>query len=107
MVIKSKERQLKSENEIGLNTRVARGEGLVSSEMDGETVLLSVETGRYYGMDPVGSRIWDLIEQPRRVSGLCEALQEEFEVEREQCERDVLSYLNELYQEGLIEAEDI
>jgi len=92
-------------NHIKLDTVVKRSQGLVSNDMDGETVLLSVESGRYYGMDAVGTRIWDLIEQPRVVAALCDVLQEEFDVEREQCRRDVLSYLDELRAERLIEVE--
>ncbi|MBU0515535.1 MAG: lasso peptide biosynthesis PqqD family chaperone [Proteobacteria bacterium] len=91
---------------IGPQTIVARVEGLVSTEMDGETVLLSVESGHYYGMDPVGSRIWALIEEPRTVSNLCRALTEEYEVEGEQCQRDVIQYLVKLIRENLVKAVD-
>lgn len=51
-------------NEINLNSVVAQSEDQVSTELDGETVLMSIEQGNYYGMDKVLSRIWALIEKP-------------------------------------------
>lgn len=81
---------------------VARNKELVFREVDGETVMLSVETGKYYGLDPVGGRIWELIEHPMAISALCDRLLEEFEVEREQCGQDVLAFLEQLAEEQII-----
>ena len=88
---------------IKSNTTVAQTKELVSSDLDGETVLLSIETGKYYNMDPVGSRIWELIEEPQFVSQLIDILLSEFEVERKQCEQEVLAFLNKLAEDHLIQ----
>ena len=88
---------------IGPNTTIAQTKELVSSDLDGETVLLSIETGKYYNMDPIGSRIWELIEEPLSVSTLCDILLNEFEVERKQCEQEVLSFLNQLAGDHLVQ----
>ena len=93
---------MREKNMIGLHTVIARVEELVSADMDGETALMSVENGAYYGMDAIGSRIWALIEKPRTVSELCDALLQEFDVEREECERDVLAFLNKLAENKLL-----
>ncbi len=58
--------------------------------------LMSIRNGAYYGMDPVGSRVWELIAQPIRVSDVCESLLGEFEVERSKCEEQVLAFLLQL-----------
>ncbi len=87
---------------IGLNSTVKRAGNLVSCDLDGETALMSVENGKYYAMDPVGSRIWALLEQARSVSAMCSLLIEEFEVEPSQCQHDVLAFLNELSQDNLV-----
>jgi hypothetical protein len=63
---------------------------------------MSVETGIYSGLDPVGSRIWSLIEENRRVSELCSLLLEEFDVEPAQCQHHVLSFLNDLAKNHLL-----
>lgn len=93
-------------DEIGLSSRVRRVEGLFSGELDGETILMSIDKGRYYGMDSIGSRIWKLIEHPIVVSDLCEQLCKEFKVSAEECERDTLNFLNQLAQASLLRAGD-
>jgi hypothetical protein len=93
---------MSGKNTIGPDTMVAQVEELVSSDLDGETVMMSVENGKYYGMDPIGSRIWALIKQPRSVSELCDILLTEFNVDRERCDRDVLDFLNELAKDNLV-----
>lgn len=91
---------------IGLNSTIKRADDLVSCDLDGETALMSVENGKYYSLDPIGSRIWVLLEQARPVSDLCALLLGEFEVEPSQCEEDVLAFLNELAQDNLIKVLD-
>jgi hypothetical protein len=91
---------------IRLNSTVKRSDDLVSCDLDGETALLSVENGKYYAIDPVGSRIWALLEQARPVSELCTLILEEFEVEPPQCEHDVLAFLNALAQDNLVKVAD-
>ena len=93
---------MSGKNTIGPDTVVAQIEELVSSDLDGETVMMSVKNGKYYGMDAIGSRIWALIKQPRSVADVCNILLEEFDVRREQCERDVLDFLNNLAEDKLV-----
>ena len=98
-----KERNMVTKKNIGPNTTIAQTKELVSSDLDGETVLLSIETGKYYNMDPIGSRIWELIEEPLSVSKLCDILLNEFEVERKQCEQEVVAFLNKLAGDRLVQ----
>lgn len=78
----------------------------VSSDLAGEIVMLNLKNGTYYGLDQVGARVWGLIEQPRRVAAIRDAILEEYDVEPERCERDLLALLGELEQAGLIEVRD-
>jgi hypothetical protein len=87
---------------IGLNSTIQCGDNLVSCDLDGETALMSVDQEMYYGLNPIASRIWTLLQQARPVAALCALLQEEFEVELAQCERDVLAFLNEMAHDNLI-----
>jgi hypothetical protein len=87
---------------INLDTVVVQTEGLLSSELDGDTVLMGVDQAAYYGLDSTGQRIWSLIDQPRQVSEVCDTLIAEYEVDRTTCEEKVYSFLNELSKEGLI-----
>jgi hypothetical protein len=87
---------------VDLDTIVVQTENLLTSELDGETVLMSLARPSYYGLDATGQRIWMLIAQPRRGGELCEQLVEEYAVDRAACEQQVCAFLTELNKEGLI-----
>ncbi len=87
---------------ITMDTTISQTKDIVASDIDGEVVMMSIEDGAYYGIDSVGSRIWELIETPRRVSDLIEKLMEEFKVDRPTCEKDVLKFLEELQKNNTI-----
>jgi len=77
----------------------AQGCGSLASE----TVILQLKKGVYYSLDRVGSRIWELLQRPWGFGELREMLLAEYEVEPEQCERDLLALLQQLEGAGLIE----
>ncbi len=87
---------------INLTTRVTHGNKHVVADIEGEVVMMSIQQGHYYSLDAMGSRIWELIEQPCLVTTICDTLLKEFEVNRETCEREVLAFLQELAQKELI-----
>lgn len=93
---------MNKKNEIRLESSVIRVKEVISSEVDGETMLMSLENSRYYGMDEIGSRIWNLLDEPRTVRDLCGLLTQEFDVEQGGCEQDVLTFLNQLKEDNLI-----
>lgn len=65
-------------------------------------VLLSVETGRYFSLDPVGGRVWSLCDGTRTVGDIVEVLAGEYEVSRVDLERDVRELLEDLKRERLV-----
>jgi hypothetical protein len=87
---------------LTLDSLVAQAPDLLASGMDGETVLLSLEQGRYYGLEEVGSRIWELLAAPRRVGDVCATLCREYEVDAATCAADVLDFLRALAAEKMI-----
>lgn len=86
-------------------SKVKRNPALVTSNIDGEIVMMSVDNGEYYGLDEIGTRIWDLLENPLLVNELVEKLTEEFEVGKEDCTRDTLEFLNDLLSRNLLVVE--
>jgi hypothetical protein len=92
--------------DISTSSIVVATKDQVSSDLAGETVLLSMQSAMYYGLDEVGSRIWELVREPIRVSALRDAITAEYDVEPERCELDVLGFLRELAANGLIEVTD-
>jgi hypothetical protein len=89
--------------EITPDTTIKRNIEVFASEIDDEVVMMNIESGRYYGMDAVGSRIWELISEKIRVRDLIAALVEEYDVGEEQCWSDVMEFLHELSDQNLIE----
>ena len=78
----------------------------VSSDLAGETVVLSMRSAEYYGLDEVGSLIWELVRNPIRVSAIVDAIVAEYEVQPAQCELDTLAFLDRLAAGGLLEVRD-
>ena len=67
-----------------------------------ETVILDLANGIYYGLDPVGARIWQLMDEGQTLVQVCEVMLSEYEVTREDIERDVLSLVQTLLERQLI-----
>ena len=88
---------------IKTESYIKRNKEVFASEIDDEVVMMNVDTGKYYGMDTVGSRIWELIAEEIQVREVINKLMEEYDVEEEQCEKDVLEFLNELYENKLVQ----
>lgn len=93
-------------SEISTDSIVVATKDQVSSDLAGETVLLSMQSAMYYGLDEVASRIWELVREPTRVSEVRDAITREYDVDPERCEADVLAFLRELADKGLIEVAD-
>ena len=75
----------------------------VSADLAGEAAILSLKDGIYYGLDPVGARIWSLMQQPCAVADIQNTIAGEYDVEQAQCARDVNDLLQKLLEQGLIE----
>ena len=88
---------------ISLKTIVVASKENVSCALGDEAAILHMRSGVYYGLDPVGARIWKLLESPRSVEDLRTTILDEFEVEPGKCETDLLGLLEKLRTEGLIE----
>jgi len=91
-------------NEIKIDTTtiITHGNNHVAANLEDKVMMMSVQQGNYYGLDTIGSRIWKLIEQPHSITAVCDTLLEEFEVDREICERDLLMFVQQLAKENLI-----
>jgi hypothetical protein len=75
----------------------------VSCDVQGETAILSLSRGTYYGLDTIGAQVWGMLQQPRCVSEICDAILQEYDVPPENCYLDLLALLDRMHTEGLIE----
>jgi hypothetical protein len=78
----------------------------ISCDLAGEAVILNLKSGVYYGLDAVGARVWNLIQEPMIVNDVRDAILKEYDVEPGRCEGDLLALLHQLVSEGLIEVKN-
>ncbi|MGH7721170.1 MAG: PqqD family peptide modification chaperone [Gemmatimonadaceae bacterium] len=78
----------------------------MSCELDGERAILGLVSGTYYGLNTVGSRVWELLGEPVPVYRIRDVVVEEYDVDRERCEREVVQLLEAMVSEGLIRIVD-
>ena len=78
----------------------------VSTVLDGEAVLLELSRGVYFGLNEVGTVVWQLVKEPTRVAALRDAICREYDVPPDRCLADVTSLLERMRDEGLVEVVD-
>jgi len=79
---------------------------VVFRELEGEAVILDLARGRYFGLNPVGTRVWALLDAGMPIDQIVATITGEYDAERERIERDVMSLIDELSSRGLIVASD-
>lgn len=78
----------------------------MSQEVNGETVILDLNSESYFGLDQVGTRIWQLLQEHGDVRKTFDIMLEEFDVDENQLESDMNALLDELIKSGLVNVED-
>ncbi|MEG2017876.1 MAG: lasso peptide biosynthesis PqqD family chaperone [Clostridium sp.] len=91
------------ETSVSEDMVISRNPEIDATDLDGEVVMMNMEKGQYFMMNEVGSRIWELIEEPIKVDAVVNKLLQEFEVEKEECEKTVIEFINELTYADLIQ----
>lgn len=81
-----------------------RSDSFIGAELEDGVMLLNVEAGRYHSLDPVASRIWEMLAEPTDEDSLVSRLLGEFDVTPEQCRRDVKAFLAQLRARGMLAA---
>lgn len=83
-------------------TRVAQKSSAVSSVVEGEAVILDIDSGYFFQLNSVASRIWEALQSEMTISSLCDQLHTQFAVDPDVCAGDVFEFLNEMSSRGLI-----
>jgi hypothetical protein len=79
----------------------------ISGRLHDELVMMNIEQGKYFSLNPVATRIWDLLENPLSLEELVQPLLDEYDVDESQCREDVQNYLEEMKKLGLIFSEGV
>jgi CO dehydrogenase/acetyl-CoA synthase beta subunit len=79
-----------------------RNDKVVSGKLKDELVMMDIEAGRYFGLNAVATRIWDLLGSPVDIDELVSVLTEEYDISAAGCKEDVTDYLDEMLKLGLV-----
>jgi hypothetical protein len=92
--------------EISFGQKVSVPADVLVQDLHGESVLLNVRSGRYFGLDAVGTRVWAVLTTAASLQAAYDSLQAEYDVTGEQLERDLRTLVEKLVGHGLLEVTD-
>jgi len=84
------------------HNKYRRNKDTISGQLDDQLVMMDIEKGQYFSLNPVSTRIWELLERSRTMEEICITLTREFEIEPGQCRAEVEEHLREMKELGLI-----
>jgi len=87
---------------LARESTVVQAQGQVSCELDGGIAILDVKSGTYFGLNPVGAFIWNLLSEPRGVGEILAALAHRYDAPAARLETDLAALLNELQRRELV-----
>lgn len=87
---------------LSLSNTIMRNPGIIAADMDGETVMMNVEKGEYYGLSGIGPFLWDLLVEPVSIETLCRRVLEEYDVDEGTCRADVSGFVDDLMAKGVL-----
>ena len=90
---------------MNLNQTITLSPDVISQEVSGETVLLDLESENYFGLDEVGTRIWQLIKETNDLETIFNTLLAEYDVSEERLQGDLDALLGEIAGLGLVKLE--
>ena len=89
-------------SDIHLDNLVSRADGFSTAPVQDDLMMLNVDQGAYYSLDPIAAEFWNMLENPKQVQELVDGLQKRYAVTPEQCQADVLAFLEEMHGNGMI-----
>lgn len=90
---------------MNLNQTVTISPEVMSQEVSGETVLLDLQSESYFGLDEVGTRVWQLLQEKDDLQGVYDVMLAEYDVEPDQLKDDLEELLGKLSDSGLVSLE--
>ena len=87
---------------ISKKTKLVQNPDIIDSQIDDEVVMMDVEKGAYFGLNPVGSIIWEIMEKPHGLDDVITRLTREYEVTEKQCKADIKPFIESLLKADLL-----
>jgi hypothetical protein len=86
---------------VTLHSTLVQHGDLITQELEDDLLMANLESGKYYGVGSTAKRVWELLAQPTELEIVCDTLQEEYDVERSICEKEVLAFAARLLDKGI------
>jgi hypothetical protein len=90
------------ENSPLLGSRIQVNADVLCQDLDGEAVLLNLKTGVYFGLDRVGTRVWQLLASHTVLAQILDVMVAEYDVPKERCAEDLIALVNEMQKQELV-----
>lgn len=85
-----------------LGSRIQVNADVLCQDLDGEAVLLNLKTGVYFGLDPVGTRVWQLLASHTVLAEILDVMAAEYDVPKERCAEDLIALVNDMQKQELV-----
>jgi len=82
---------------------IKKSTDILASDVDGEVVMMSIEQGKYYGLDHIGAAIWNKLEETTSIASICEDLEKEYRADYKTIENDVRLFVEDLIKNNIVE----
>lgn len=86
-----------------MSSRIIANKRSAACDLEGEMVILNLDSGIYFGLNPVGAAIWNYVQSERSLEDIVGYLLVEYQVDRARCETEVISLLHQMSAQGLVE----
>ena len=87
---------MENQLDMELTQKIARSDNFVFNEVDGELVMMNIETGAYASLNETGKSIWTLLDAPKSLSEVVSSLVEEYEIDQATCEKEVMPFVENM-----------
>ena len=97
---------MKNDIKIDNNTLITRVKNELTSELDGEVIMMNTDIGKYFNFNKTASAIWIFLEKPATFEKLCDYLVSIFDISREQCDNEALEFIKQMFFYKLLEIQN-
>jgi len=87
---------------IEIDTIIKKSDTLLEANLEDSLALMSIEDGKYYGMNPIGKAVWELLDEPIEAKKIIDKLLNDFSIDAETCQKETITFLHQLLERKMI-----
>lgn len=89
-------------SDLSLDTIIQRSDNFVAAAIEGDTVMMNVESGHYFGLDDIGTAAWEALQQPQSIAQIRDQLLQQYDADETQCGNDLIDFFGELLAQDIV-----